>query len=76
MGGVPDGVAQVIAEVAAATAAECGMPADLLDGYLAALSVVADTGRRLSEEEETSVAAWAAKRRPRESGCPRSSTCT
>jgi sugar diacid utilization regulator len=51
---VPDSAAPVIAEVAAATAAECGMPADLLDGYLAALSKVAETGRRLSEEEEAS----------------------
>jgi sugar diacid utilization regulator len=47
-------VAPVVAEVTAATAGECDMPAALLDGYLTALSVVARTGRRLSEAEEAS----------------------
>ena len=53
-GASPGGVDKVVGEVTEASAAEHGMPAALLDGYLAALWMVARTGRRLSGEEERS----------------------
>ncbi|MGY5888524.1 PucR family transcriptional regulator [Geodermatophilus arenarius] len=48
----PRAVDAVVAQVAAASAGEHGMPAALLDGYLTALWAVACTGRRLSRDEE------------------------
>jgi sugar diacid utilization regulator len=45
---------RVVDEVTEAAAGEHGLPTALLDGYLAALWVVARTGRRLSGNEEAS----------------------
>ncbi len=50
----PDGVTLLASEVTVAAAAEHGMSAALLDGYLTALSAVARTGRRLTGQEEAS----------------------
>ncbi len=53
-GGFRDPADAVVDEVTEAAADEHGMPASLLDGYLAALWAVARTGRRLSGDEEAS----------------------
>ena len=50
----PEAAGKVIGEVTEASADEHGMAAALLNGYLAALWMVARTGRRLSGEEEAS----------------------
>jgi sugar diacid utilization regulator len=50
----PGAADHAVSEVTQAAADEHGMPAALLDGYLAALWIVARTGRRLSGEEEAS----------------------
>jgi sugar diacid utilization regulator len=51
---VPGVVDRVAREVSDASAAEHGMPVDLLDGYLIALWTVADTGGRLGPEQVAS----------------------
>ncbi len=53
-GASPVAADTVVGEVTQASADEHGMPAALLDGYLAALWMVARTGRRLSGDEEAS----------------------
>jgi sugar diacid utilization regulator len=53
MNRLPDRGTSVVAQVTAESAAECDMPVALLGGYLTALSVVAGTGRRLSDQEES-----------------------
>jgi hypothetical protein len=50
----PDRGTSVVAQLTVESAAECDMPGTLLGGYLAALSAVASTGRRLSDQEEAS----------------------